>query len=125
MLWENMIPCKSNEAVVTVLSYRNGVMDGYLQHPQLGREEKFDSLSQMILLLGGLLDLEGCLKKPLPVVSSVCSGQDSIAVFRIQVLFQEHHTWQGRLIWQDENQETVFRSAIELMQLLDEILARE
>ncbi len=123
MLRENMIPCKSNEAVVTVLSYRNGVMDGYLQHPLLGREEKFDSLSQMILLLGSLLDLENCPGKPSPVVSTVCSRQDSIAVFRIQVLFREHYTWQGRLIWQEADQEAVFKSAIELIQLLDEILA--
>lgn len=125
MRWENMIPCKSNEAVVTVLSYRNGIMDGYLQHPQLEREEKIDSLSQMILLLGSLLDLEGSFSKPLPLVSSACSKQDNIGVFRIQVFFWEHHMCKGRLFWQNGDREKVFRSTIELMQLLDEILARE
>ena len=39
------------------------------------------------------------------------------------ILFQEHYTWQGRLIWLNENQEAAFRSAIELLKLLDEILA--
>lgn len=125
MLLKNMIPCKSNEAVVTVLSYRNGIMDGYLQHPQLEREEKIDSLSQMILLLENLLDLEGSFSKPLPLVSSACSKQDNIAVFRIQVLFWEHHMCKGRLLWQNGEREKVFRNTIELMQLLDEILARK
>ena len=45
-----------------------------------------------------------------------------MAAFRIQILFREHYTWQGRLIWQDEDIETVFHSSIELMQLIDEIL---
>lgn len=98
-------------------------MDGCLQHPRLKKKEKFQSLSQMVLLLNSLLDLENCPNQPLPLVHLECSGKESIAVFRIQILFREHYTWQGRLIWQNENQEIVFRSAIELIQMLDEILA--
>ena len=33
MLRERMIPCQSREAVVTVLSYQSGVLEGYMQHP--------------------------------------------------------------------------------------------
>lgn len=123
MLRGNMIPCQSREAVVTVMSYRNGIMNGYLQHPRLDKSEKIFSLSQLIVLLNSLLDLEGCPNNPMPFVSPVQGGEDSIAVFRIQILFREHHTWQGKLIWQDENQEVVFHSGIELIQLFDEILA--
>ena len=123
MLKGKMIPCQSREAVVTVLSYRNGIMDGYLQHPRLAGTEKVQSLSQLILLLADLLDLEGCPNSPPSFVSSAHSRGDSIAVLRIQILFQEHHTWQGKLIWQDENREIVFHSGIELIRLFDEILA--
>ena len=59
---------------------------------------------------------------PLPLVHQDCNGLESIAVFRIQILFREHYTWQGRLVWQDEEKETVFHSCIELLQLIDEIL---
>lgn len=123
MIPGKMAPCHSREAVVTVLSYCNGVMDGYLQHPRLGGKEKLYSLSQMVLLLGSLLDLEGCPGNPLPFVSPVCDDPGSIAVFRIQVLFREHYTWQGKLIWQEKSQEAVFQSGIELIRLFDEILA--
>lgn len=123
VLREKMIPCHSREAVVTVKSYRNGVADGYLQHPRLEREEKICSLSQLVLLLNGLLDLEDCPNTPLPLISLSYGDEDSVAVFRIQILFREHHTWQGKLIWQNENQEIVFHSCLELLQLLDEILA--
>ena len=117
-----MIPCRSREAVVTVLSYRNGIMDGYLQHPRLEGREKIQSLSQMVLLLNSLIDLEDCPNRSLPLVSGEQERDRKYSVFRIQVLFREHYTWQGRLIWQNENQEIVFRSVIELIQLFDEIL---
>ena len=123
ILRENMIPCQSREAVVTVISYHNGIMDGYLQHPRLKGREKLQSLSQLILLLDSLLDLEDCMNHPLPLVRPECQGMENIAVFHIQILFREHYTWQGRLIWENENQEIVFHSAMELIQLLDELLA--
>ena len=45
MIPGKMTPCQSREAVVTVLSYCNGTMDGYLQHPRLYGREKIQSLS--------------------------------------------------------------------------------
>lgn len=122
-LQERMLPCRSREAVVTVRTYEDGIMDGCLQHPRLKKKETFKSLSQMVLLLNRLLDLEGCLNQPLPLIQPDCEGKESMAVFRIQILFREHATWQGRLIWQDQNQEVVFKSVMELIELLDEILA--
>ena len=121
-LCRKMLPCQSREAVVTVLSYHNGIIEGYLQHPRLEKREKVYSLSQIVLLLNSLLDLEDSMGSPLPLVHQDCNGLESIAVFRIQILFREHYTWQGRLIWQNENLEVVFHSAIELIQLFDEML---
>ena len=117
-----MIPCQSREAVVTVLSYKNGIMDGYLQHPRLDGKEKIQSLSQMLLMLNGLADLESCPNPSLPLVMRECRDIRNSSVFRIQILFREHYTWQGKLVWQNENQEAVFHSAFELMEMLDEIL---
>lgn len=77
----------------------------------------------MILLLNGVLDLESCPNPPLPLRYMEHDVRKSMGVFRIQVLFREHSTWQGRLIWQEENKEFVFRSVMELIQMLDEILA--
>lgn len=123
MLRERMIPCQSREAVITVLFYQNGILEGYLQHPRLEKKEKLKSVSQLVLLLDSLLDLEGSLNSPLPLVTRECLGLENVNIFKIQILFREHYTWQGRLIWENENQEFVFHSAIELIQLLDEILA--
>lgn len=123
MLRERLIPCQSREAVVTVLSYEDGILEGYLQHPRLERRQKLKSLSQLILLLDSLLDMEGGPETPLPLIAPECSKMESRAVFKLQILFREHHTWQGRVFWKNENREMVFHSAIELIQLLDEVLA--
>ncbi len=118
-----MIPCHRREAVITVESYNNGIMRGSLRHPRLQKKEGIQSLSQLILILNSLMDLESCPNRPLPLISSEGGNEDGAAVFRIQILFREHYTWQGRMVWQNENQEVVFHSAMELLQLLDEILA--
>lgn len=122
-LSEKMLPCQSREAIVTVSSYQNGIMEGFLRHPRLERREEFQSLSQMILILNGLLNLKECPNHPLPLICEKGDANENAAVFRIQILFREHCTWQGKLIWQNENQEAVFHSALELIQLIDEILA--
>lgn len=123
MLREKMIPCNSREAIITVKSYKDGILDGCLQHPRLPKAEEIKSLSQALLLLNNLVDLESCPNRPLPLVSPEINLEKDQAVFRIQILFREHYTWQGKLIWQNEDREVIFHSAMELMQLLDEILA--
>ena len=122
MLRERMFPCQSREAVVTVQTYHDGIMDGYLQHPRLRGRAESRSLSQMVLLLNSLIDMEDCPNPSLPLVPVHYGSRETDTVFRIQILFREHYTWQGRLIWQDRNQEVVFHSAIELIQLFDEML---
>ena len=105
------------------MSYENGVMTGCLQHPRLDEKEELKSLSQMVMLLNGLMDLENCPKSVSPFIQPEHNGNGEGEIFRIQILFREHYTWQGKLIWQNENQEFVFHSVIELLQLFDEILA--
>ena len=118
---KNMLPCQSREAFVTVTSYRGGIMDGYLRHPRLEGKINIQSLSQLMMTLNSLLDLEDCPGQPLPLVMADDS-EAHMAIFRIQILFREHYTWQGKLVWQDADKETVFHSCIELMQLIAEIL---
>jgi len=68
MLQGKMIPCQSREALVTVSSYRNGIVDGYLQHPRLNEKVNIESLTQLFLVMNDLLDLEACPNSPLPLV---------------------------------------------------------
>lgn len=42
------------------------------------------------------------------------------ATFQITIEFREHATWQGRITWAEKNKTIGFRSALEMMRLLDE-----
>lgn len=44
------------------------------------------------------------------------------ATFELQVIFRQHTSWQGVLIWQDRQQEKSFRSVLELILLMDSAL---
>ncbi len=39
--------------------------------------------------------------------------------FVVQILSQQNATWQGRVTWTDKNQVQNFRSALELLKLID------
>ena len=122
MIHRKLIPCRTMEALGVVTEYQDGVMTGILRHPRLEGPIQIRSMSHLILMLDSLLDLEECPDRPLPLVRPIPEEEHAIATFQIQVLFREFYTWQGRLVWKEQNQEASFRSVLELMQLLDEIL---
>ena len=122
MIHRKLIPCRTMEAILVVSEYYDGVVHGTLRHPRLDNPVLIHSLSQFFLILDSLLDLERCPDSPLPLVRPIPEEESAIATFQIQVLFREHSTWQGRMVWKETEQEASFRSVLELMQLLDEIL---
>jgi hypothetical protein len=45
--------------------------------------------------------------------------KDSLATFVVHMQYCKDGTWQGKLIWTDEQKETDFRSSLELIKLMD------
>lgn len=45
--------------------------------------------------------------------------------FIVNILYQEHATWQGTVTWVDENKTQNFRSAMELLRLIDSTIDSE
>lgn len=43
--------------------------------------------------------------------------------FVVDVKFRQNATWQGTVKWAGQNQEVCFRSALELMKIIDGVLA--
>lgn len=52
--------------------------------------------------------------------SSIRRGQQ--ATFEVQILFRQHTSWQGILLWLDEHRQQSFRSVLELILLMDSAL---
>ena len=49
-------------------------------------------------------------------------AQEAIATFKVKVLFRQSASWQGKLSWGEGKQELAFRSALELVKLIDSAL---
>lgn len=113
--------------LICVDSYDQGVLQGRLY--DAGREiGAFSSLSQFLIRMEHFLEqahhpqqATGS-KDPFSIESSVRRG--SKATFAMQVVFRQHTSWQGLLLWQEGQVYRPFRSVLELVILIDSILQK-
>ena len=122
--------------LVCVDSYEGGVPRGRLYLPgQQG--QRFDSLSQLLLRAEQLLEQGGAQSFTIPRIfalakplrSAPCDADElargKAATFEMRVLFRQHARWQGELLWLEKNARQSFRSALELITLMDSALRAE
>lgn len=55
----------------------------------------------------------------------VKNNRGSKATFVVHVQYRQHATWQGTVVWAEENKSRRFRSALELLKLIDSALEEE
>ena len=127
--------CKTS--VIQVDSYDNSVLNGRIFNPSLGTQIPFHSTMDFIKQTEALLETlqfpqastkgreftpgpEPELKTGAKVTSAALKGQ--LATFSLRVMFRQNATWQGSLTWADNKQEQRFRSALELLRLIDSAL---
>jgi hypothetical protein len=53
---------------------------------------------------------------------TVRSRRGKMATFVVQVQYRQNATWQGKVLWADKNKSINFRSALELLKLIDSAL---
>ena len=52
-------------------------------------------------------------------------SRGNAATFEMRVLFRQHASWQGELLWLEKNTRQSFRSVLELITLMDSALRAE
>ena len=123
---------------VCVDTYEEGVLSGRFYHPMRQEGEIFRSLSQFLLKLDGLFDemdrpqadtkirsfgasSSPALEKP----KAPWEGQGRMSTFRVRILFRQHSSWQGEIIWVERAMSQCFRSVLELVHLMDSALRKQ
>ena len=130
-------PWNQQTMLVCVDSYENGVPRGQMYLP--GQPvERFESLSQLLLRGERLFEQGGgvqsyttprifALAKPLP--PAPCDTTEltrgDAATFEMRILFRQHASWQGELLWMEKNTRQSFRSVLEMITLMDSALRAE
>jgi hypothetical protein len=112
-----LLPVGANTFLIKIDSYQDGRMNGRLRGSTLPGEMPFTSLSRLIFMLDDLMDMER--------EQVYCREQEHPGKFNfeLEVLFRQNYSWQGKLTWLDQGQEASFRSVLELLILLETILA--
>ena len=113
---------RTYDAILRVTSYREGQLEGFLNHPRLETPRRVENVPQLLFLLDELLSDEELLLS-FPGTDAVGKiDLQQIATLRLQILFREHHTWQGCVHWEEQSNTFPFHSVLELICILDEIL---
>ena len=58
-------------------------------------------------------------------IDQVLNQNGDLATFVVHVKHRQHSTWQGEVVWAEKNEKRTFRSALELLKLIDNALEDE
>ena len=124
----------NRKMTVCVDAFEDGVIKGRIL--TTGQEpEAFESLMQFLMAVETVLDEQQSpqsytslrkFQELLPAAEgNPAAGQyrkGTRATFELQVLFRQHSSWQGVIIWREQKMEQSFRSVLELVMLMNSAL---
>lgn len=125
---------ENRKMTVCVDDYDNGVLRGRFYNA-CHDVSSFESLSQFLIRMEELLEesqtpqsytshrtFSAILRPDDEDALPSALRKGAKATFELQVLFRQHSSWQGVIVWKDENAEQSFRSVLELVVLMDSAL---
>ena len=129
---------RSNEyrtTTVCIDSYDEGVLSGRFYHAYREGSQTFHSITQLLIKMEQTLDAMSfpqsfhSMRSFLPPAQQQIDHsademfpQGKLATFAVKVLFRQNASWQGSVSWLEGIQEESFRSALELILLMDSAL---
>jgi hypothetical protein len=130
------VPNEQKNTIIKVMSYEKKNPSGILENTFYGQGVAFHSVIELLTLIERMQD-ELSYPQKAEDSRSFSEGRETkiitdsaseftsppIASFRINVIFRQHASWQGSITWIDKNMESQFRSVLELLMLMDSVLA--
>ncbi len=133
------VPEDMKTSIIRVHSYQDKNLVGTFYNSYYGEEIAFGNLTRLLLLMEDLMDQ---MDSPQASIKSRRFGkgrkeqerasigeqplsmphQEVIATFKVKVIFRQGASWQGKLSWAETKEEVAFRSALELVKLMDSAL---
>ncbi len=119
-------PLNSNEFVVAIDAAQPQI-SGSIYHRSSPERLTFCDLTSFALAIEDVLD---CTDEPGQLDPHVAknlavSQAGKLATFRLDVMFRQHYSWQGRLVWVEQGTEIKFRSFLELVLIVSDIFTNE
>lgn len=141
----NIIPFAPNLVCCCIDEYSRGRFQGRLYCSNVKEPYSLMDLNDMILRMDDYFDeinfpmkameqrcfpgtlqkagVKRCLKKAYD--PSILGHRGEKATFIIHVQYRQNCSWQGKIVWADQNKAQYFRSALEMVRLIDSVFAEE
>ena len=134
------VPYNEKTSTIRITSYEKKNCAGVLINPHFGRDIAFENTTQLLFLIEQMLCdldypqritekrsfLEQETSEPLidwqELANAAVEEKDPLASFRLRIMFRQSASWQGEVNWVEGERSIQFRSVLELLQLMDEIL---
>ncbi|WP_087065672.1 hypothetical protein [Intestinibacillus massiliensis] len=120
---------------ICVDAYKGREMSGFVYHQTIAGGRRFDNLMQLLLTVEHILeDMDfpramnerRSFSKSAAVLSQENAGDEPrtgrLATFFVRMMFRQNASWQGMVTWSEGASEETFRSALELIFLMDSAL---
>ncbi len=136
------IPREMKTTLIKVYSYHNKNIQGLISNPFFDKEMVFENMMQLIIMLerisNSLLYPQKAMELRQFSESSLSnepmafpfettadfSNNKAFATFELEIIFRQNASWQGNLVYVDQNLSSSFRSVLELFTLIDSVLTK-
>ena len=135
------VPHLMKTSVIKVYSYVDRCPVGTLSNPSFKSDLVFKSAMELLRIIDELQDEMNFPQKSMStrkfsddstsIINKPSEGLERFAdmtpaaSFKLSVLFRQNASWQGSISWVEKNLSTEFRSALEMMFLIDNVLSGE
>lgn len=117
--------------------YHNDIPVGRFSCPCQGQSGRFRSMTQMLMQIDQRMDIQDspqafcsvrsfspAVAPPTDTAEEISCRPGSIATFTVQLLYRRNASWQGTVTWQEKQKTMPFRSALELIYLINSAASR-
>ena len=134
------VPREMKTTIIKVFSYQNKNIQGIICNPFFEKDMPFENMMQLITMIETISDSLVFPQKAMQLrqfsdknekegITSFdfnttvdFSDQMPLATFELEILFRHNASWQGTLVYAEQNLSSSFRSLLELLFLMDSVL---
>ena len=137
------VPREMKTTLIKVYSYHNKCMQGTILNPFFEKEMVFENVMQLITMVERISDSLFFPQKTMElrqftdnepvqktdsfdfVTTSDFSNLLPVATFELEIIFRQNASWQGNIVYAEKGLSSSFRSVLELLSLMDSVLAEK
>lgn len=132
-------PYQVKSSLIHITGYEGGRLSGYVENPYFEQDKYFDNLIQFLFIMENLCDdisypqranesrsfFKGTSEQTAHSTPAPAQRGRAIATFKLNILFRQNSSWQGSVMWLEKQTDAQFRSALELVMLMDSVLVSQ